>query len=82
MTRIVYEVVPHDGGWAYRQNGAFSEAFSSHAEALEAARIVAAAQMQAGEVKQIVYQDAKGVWRREFDDGSEPIETAIEDRFA
>ncbi|MCA0255484.1 MAG: DUF2188 domain-containing protein [Proteobacteria bacterium] len=82
MTRIVYEVVPHDGGWAYRQNGAFSEAFSSHAEALEAARIVATAQMKAGEAKQIVYQDSKGVWRREFDDGSDPIETEIEDRFA
>jgi len=25
MTRIVYEVVEHDGGWAYRVNGVFSE---------------------------------------------------------
>jgi len=29
MTRIVYEVVEHDGGWAYRVNGVFSETFSS-----------------------------------------------------
>ncbi len=81
MTRIVYEVVPHDGGWAYRQNGAYSETFPSHADALEAARIVAAAQMKAGEAKQIIYQDGKGVWRREFDDGSDPIEAEVQDRF-
>ena len=44
MGKIVYEVVPHDGGWAYRLNGAYSESFPTHAEAVEAARIVAAEQ--------------------------------------
>ena len=30
MTKITYEVVEHDGGWAYRVDGAFSETFPSH----------------------------------------------------
>ena len=29
MTKITYEVVEHDGGWAYRVGGVFSEAFPS-----------------------------------------------------
>ena len=65
MTKIVYEVVKHDGGWAYRMNGAYSESFPSHADALEAARIVAAEQQVGGEDTQISYQDEKGVWREE-----------------
>src|ERR1700730_2684091 len=30
MTRIIYEVVEHDGGWAYQVDGVFSETFPSH----------------------------------------------------
>jgi len=30
MTRIVYEVVEHDGGWAYRVNGVFSRNLLVH----------------------------------------------------
>ena len=37
MTKITYEVVQHDGGWAYRVDGVFSEAFPSHDEARSAA---------------------------------------------
>src|SRR4029077_18417722 len=38
MAHITYKVVRHEDGWAYTVNGAFSESFPSHAEALEAAR--------------------------------------------
>ncbi len=27
MTKITYEIVEHDGGWAYRVDGVFSETF-------------------------------------------------------
>ena len=37
MTKITYEVVEHDGGWAYRVDGAFSETFPSHDMARRAA---------------------------------------------
>jgi hypothetical protein len=28
MPDVTYEIVQHDGGWAYRVNGVFSETFS------------------------------------------------------
>jgi hypothetical protein len=30
MTKITYEIVEHDGGWAYQFDGVFSETFPSH----------------------------------------------------
>ena len=40
MTKITYEVVEHDGGWAYRVDGVFSETFPSHDMARSAAERV------------------------------------------
>ena len=37
MTKITYEVVEHDGGWAYQVDGVFSETFPSHDLARKAA---------------------------------------------
>jgi hypothetical protein len=36
MTKVTYEIVEHDGGWAYRADGVFSETFPSHDEARSA----------------------------------------------
>jgi hypothetical protein len=30
MSKITYEIVEHDGGWAYRVGAVFSETFPSH----------------------------------------------------
>lgn len=79
MTKVVYEVVPHDGGWAYRLNGVYSESFRSHEEALEAARIVAAEQQVGGESTEISYQDEKGRWHEEYADGGDRPETEVVD---
>jgi Uncharacterized protein conserved in bacteria (DUF2188) len=38
MPNVTYEIVEHDGGWAYKIDGVFSESFPTHAEALAAAR--------------------------------------------
>ena len=38
MSNIRYEVVEHDGGWAYKVGDVFSETFRSHDAALAAAR--------------------------------------------
>ena len=35
--KVTYEVVEHDGGWAYRAKGVFSETFPTYALAHEAA---------------------------------------------
>ena len=37
MSKITYQVVQHDGGWAYRVDETFSESFPTH----EAARAAA-----------------------------------------
>lgn len=46
MVKITYEVVKHDGGWAYRVDGAYSSPFPSHSDALQAATIAATAQQR------------------------------------
>ena len=38
MSEITYEIVEHDGGWAYKVDGAFSEPFPTHADALKPRR--------------------------------------------
>lgn len=79
MTKVVYEVVPHDGGWAYRLGGVYSETFPNHDQAVEAARIVAAEQQVGGEGEEISYQDEKGVWHHEYADGGDRPETEVVD---
>lgn len=77
--KVTYEIVPHDGGWAYRSNGVYSETFASHAEALEAARIVVLEQQVGDEPVEISYQDDKGKWHEEYSDGGDRPEVEIVD---
>ncbi|MGF9563798.1 DUF2188 domain-containing protein [Neorhizobium sp. JUb45] len=79
MTKVVYQVVRHDGGWAYRLDGAYSEAFPTHEDALAAARIVAAEQQVGGEPEEISWQDSKGVWHTEYSDGGDRPEAEVVD---
>ena len=37
MAKLTYEIVKHDGGWAYRANGTYSEPFPTHDAARKAA---------------------------------------------
>ena len=41
MSKVVYEVVQHDGGWAYKVGDVLSETFPSHAAAHAAAAAAA-----------------------------------------
>ncbi|HWA61199.1 MAG TPA: DUF2188 domain-containing protein [Caulobacteraceae bacterium] len=77
MTRLVYEVVEHDGGWAYRVDGVYSETYRSHDAALAAARRAAAEQRVAGEDAGITYEDAAGRWREEIAEGDDRPETEV-----
>jgi hypothetical protein len=61
MSNVTYEIVEHDGGWAYKVDGVFSEPFPTHAEALAAARAAAQEQEIPGHTETIEYEDAKGV---------------------
>ncbi len=78
-TDITYRVVEHDDGWAYKVGDVFSETFSSHDAALEAARIAAREHELAGEPEPIEYQDEQGKWRREDTDGRDRPHTQVED---
>ena len=79
MAHITYKVVRHEDGWAYTVNGAFSESFPTHAEALEAARRAAAEQRQPGQTEGIEYEDESGKWHRELARGDDRPETDVED---
>ena len=79
MTEVIYEVVEHDGGWAYRAEGSFSETFASHDAATVAARRAAAEQQVAGQDETIAYEDEKGVWHDEVAPGDDRPQTHVKD---
>ena len=62
MPDVTYEIVQHDDGWAHRVNGVFSETFSTHDEALAAARAASEEQEIPGRTETIEYEDDKGAW--------------------
>ncbi len=49
MNKVTYEIVEHDGGWAYKVGGTYSETFASRSDAVAAARTAAAEQQVAGD---------------------------------
>ncbi|HVJ54701.1 MAG TPA: DUF2188 domain-containing protein [Aliidongia sp.] len=79
MTEVTYNIVEHDGGWAYKFDGVFSETFPSHAAALAAAKRAAAEQRLPGDTGDIEYEDEKGVWHTERSDGEDRPETEVTD---
>jgi hypothetical protein len=80
MAQVTYEIVEHDGGWAYKVDGAFSEPFPTHAAALKAAQAAAAEQEVPGQSEVIEYEDEKGKWHTETARGSDRPLTAIKDK--
>ncbi len=79
MAHVNYEVVQHDGGWAYKVGDVFSETFRTHAEAHKAADAAAHRQQVAGETRDIEFEDAKGQWHTELARGGDRPETSVED---
>lgn len=80
MSRIRYEVVPHNDGYAYRLGDVYSETFATHDEALEAAEAAAQRQEMAGDDETIQYQDRDGGWHAERTSGDDRPEVEVEDR--
>jgi len=79
MTNVTYEIVEHDGGWAYKVNGVFSEPFATHDAALTAAKRAAAEQIVPGHSEEIEYEDEKGEWHTESASGSDRPTTTVKD---
>jgi len=79
MSKVIYEVVQHDGGWAYKVGDVLSETFRTHEAAHRAAADAAARQRVAGETDGIEYEDKSGKWHSELADGHDRPETEVDD---
>ena len=77
MTKITYEIVEHDGGWAYRVDGGFSEPFPSHDLARRAAERAAREQIVPGDTTPISYEDNDGRWHDELAAGRDRPDTDV-----
>lgn len=79
MSKVTYEIVEHDGGWAYKLGTTYSETFPSHSDALAAAKIAAAEQQVAGRTEGIEYEDEGGTWHGEVAQGDDRPQTEVSD---
>jgi len=78
MTRIIYRIVQHDGGWAYNVDGVFSETFRTHDAARAAAERAAREQRAPGEETGITWEDSQGRWHEEISGGDDRPDTDVE----
>jgi Uncharacterized protein conserved in bacteria (DUF2188) len=79
MSQEIYEVVEHDGGWAYKAEGVFSEPFNTREAAHEAAKRAAREQQAPGEDVEIDFEDADGKWHTEHAAGGDRPTTSVKD---
>lgn len=82
MSDVTYQVVEHDGGWAYKVGDVYSETFASHDAAHAAAADAAERQRLAGETEGISFQDEDGSWHEEVARGDDRPQTDVEDEAA
>jgi hypothetical protein len=78
MVKIVYQVVQHDSGWAYKVGHSFSETFPSHEDARVAADRSAREQRISGCEAAISWEDEHGKWHEELAPGWDRPETEVE----
>ncbi|PWW01498.1 hypothetical protein DFR52_102160 [Hoeflea marina] len=79
MTKITYQIVQHDGGFAYKVGDVYSETFSNHDDALRTAREAAGRQRVGGDTAAVAFEDTAGNWHEELIDGRDRPETVVED---
>ncbi len=77
MAKIIYEVVEHDGGWAYRASGAYSETYRTREQARAAAEQAAARQRLGGMTTGITWEDRDGEWHQEVAKGDDRPDTEV-----
>lgn len=77
MAEVRYQVVEHDGGWAYKVGDVFSETFRSRELATLAAEQAALRQAQSGRTEAITYQDERGNWHQEIARGDDRPATDV-----
>ncbi len=77
MSKVTYEIVEHDGGWAYRVDGVYSEPFPSHDLARQAAERAAHEQVVPGATAGISWEDSQGRWHAEVARGDDRPKTEV-----
>jgi hypothetical protein len=77
MSKLVYKVVKHDGGWAYEALGTFSETYRTREAARTAARLAAAEQSSVEAPTPIEYEDEQGRWHREVTQPNDRPKTVV-----
>jgi hypothetical protein len=80
MTKIVYEIIKHDGGWAFKLGDTISETFKSHDAAYAAAKRVAMEQKRPDETHAISWEDEHGRWHDELSPGDDRPDVEIIDK--
>ena len=78
MVHVTYEIVEHDGGWAYKVDGVFSETFPTHDRARHAAERAAGEQRVSDATRCISYETSDGKWHDEIADGTDRPGTDVE----
>ncbi|HEY1899775.1 MAG TPA: DUF2188 domain-containing protein [Steroidobacteraceae bacterium] len=78
MGKIIYQIVQHDGGWAYRVDETYSETFPTQESARQAAQRAAREQALPGDPAVIAYEDKKGHWHRERSAANDRPEPEVE----
>lgn len=76
---VTYEIVEHDGGWAYKVGSTYSETFRTREQAVKAAHRAAGEQQIGGRTEGISYEDAQGEWHQEIADGGDRPSTTVDD---
>src|SRR3569623_287614 len=79
MTKVVYRIVEHVGGWADKFDGVFSETYPSRKAAYDAAAAAATEERVPGRTEVIQYEDAEGKWHEETASGSDRPSTEVTD---
>lgn len=65
MSVITYNILRHDGGWAYEVNGTFSASFSTRTAARAAAKRAACKHRLAGKTVPIDCEEGQDNWDHE-----------------
>jgi hypothetical protein len=78
LSKLTYEIVRHDGGWAYQVDETFSETFPSHDAARRAAELAVKEQSAPGAPTEISWEDKQGRWHTERSAGDDRPEVDVE----
>lgn len=78
MAKVIYAIVEHDDGWAYKVDGTFSETYATREAAHFAACRAALEQQQSGEGAGITWEDERGRWHAEVTRGDDRPEAEVE----